>query len=79
MQEEEYKMRFPQKTYEKMLKVVKNEFVYDNPFRLKFEAINDLKDIDKKNRWFGYYQKQGEIMCLWTLGWIRESVRNELK
>jgi len=71
------KKMFPQKTYEKMLQIVKNEFVYDNPFRQKFEDICDLNSIDKMNRWFGYYQKQGEIMGLWTLEEIKEWVRNE--
>lgn len=55
-----FNMSFPWNTYEKMLKIVKNELVYDNPFRRKFESIHDLRNIDKMNRWFGYYQKMGK-------------------
>jgi len=70
-------MNFPQKTYEVMRHKVRERFFSRDPFRLLFEDINSLKDDDKKNRWFGYYQKQGEFLGLWTLEEIIESVRNE--
>lgn len=69
---------FPQKTYEVMRQKVRERYFTGDFFRKKFEEIYHLKDIDKKNRWFGYYQNQGERMGLWSLEEIRESVRNEI-
>ena len=70
---------FPQKTYEKMLKIIKLSWLYRDLFWYKFVEIDDLDNDDKKNRWFGYYQKQGEFLELWTLEEVREWIRNEIK
>ena len=69
--------RFPQKTYEKMLEIVRDIYFIDNDFRLRFEEINVLDDDNKKNRWLGYYQRVGEELALWTLEDVKKWVREE--
>ena len=66
---------FPYKTYEQMIDIVKD--LPDCEFKQKLLYIDKIKDIDKKNRWFGYYQHGGEIMGLWTKAWVIEEVREE--
>lgn len=42
----------------------------------KMKEMQGFSDADKFNRWFGYYQRAGEELHLWTLdeviGWVRE-------
>ena len=79
---------FPQKTLDLMIKKAKNKLesyiFFDNVGPKKYielisklKEIKDLKNIDKMNRWFGYYQKVGEDMVLWTLEEVKKWVRDE--
>jgi hypothetical protein len=43
----------------------------------KLLEISVLDDINKMNRWFGYYQKVGEDLGLWTLEDVINWVRRE--
>ena len=63
---------FPQKTYKKMLNLVNYALNSGVKFCRKFAEIDNIKDVDKKNRWFGYYQKVGEDIGLWTLEEVRK-------
>jgi len=67
---------FPQKTYEKMIKILKKDMFAKYIYK-KFTEIANLSNIDKKNRWFGYYQRVGEEIGLWTLQEVRDWVREE--
>jgi len=76
------KLDFPEKTLQIMINTCRvscnnssnclNEHLYD-----KLKEIETMTDINKKNRWFGYYQKVGECYELWTLEQIIELVRKE--
>lgn len=52
---------------------------------IMIDALNVTMDnykkglIGKANRWFGYYQRIGEEMMLWTLKDIINKVREEMK
>lgn len=43
----------------------------------KLAEISRMKDINKMNRWFGYYQRVGEEHLNWTLDDIIDKVREE--
>jgi len=69
---------FPQKTYEKMLQIIQSRIPRGTIYK-KWLEINFLMGKDKKNRWFGYYQKLGEDIGLWTLEEVKKWVRDEKK
>ncbi len=71
---------FPWKTYKQMVDICKD--LPDGEFKKKLLHIGEMtgiENMDKRNRWFGYCQKGGEIMGLWTLDWVIEQIREEKK
>ena len=45
----------------------------------KLLEIKGFTDESKKNRWFGYFQKEGEDRQFWSLNLIEIMIRNEIK
>jgi len=43
----------------------------------KLKQIVSITDVNKKNRWFGYYQRYGEQLNAWDLTYIINMVRDE--
>lgn len=73
------KFEFPYKTLDWMIELTKNKLkikVY-NDLHLKLIYIKKMTDINKMNRWFGYYQKVGQDLEFWTLDEIIKKVREE--
>lgn len=76
---------FPSDTLNYMIEKLKNysssklpEDIKKHDFIIKqFKNIISFRDIDKKNRWFGYYQRYGESCGYWTLEEIIEKIRDE--
>lgn len=79
---------FPEKTLDWMIKKVENciptgpsydesDFTHYEHLLFKLRQIKSFKDEDKKNRWFGYYQKLGEEYRIWDLDNIIKNVRYE--
>ena len=72
-------MKFPIKTLEKMIGLCQCNLLHYGVVNLKdkLQEITKLNNIDKQNRWFGYYQHVGEVLGLWTLEEISQWVRDE--
>lgn len=67
---------FPIKTLHKMIAIAEAKKYCNLEFIAKLHEILTLNDVDKMNRWFGYYQAMGEYLKLWNLQdvitWVRE-------
>ena len=72
---EKENFQFPEKTFQLMNDIVKESG--DKRLLDKFKLINTFNDLGKKNRWFGYYQNEGEKLGYWTLNTIVVLVRAE--
>lgn len=68
------KFEFPEKTIEWM---VDRTLGCNSELHDKLLEAMQLKDFNKMNRWFGYYQRFGECEGYWSLDEIIEMVRNE--
>ena len=70
---------FPEKTLDWMISKVrpKSNYLFAATLFYKLKIIEKIKDINRKNRWFGYYQHFGEELGFWTLDEIIERVRAE--
>jgi len=69
-------MIFPAFTLNKMIEIANASHQHQELVN-KLLEIATLEDNNKMNRWFGYYQKVGEDLGLWTLDQIIQLVRNE--
>jgi hypothetical protein len=68
-------MIFPAFTLNKMIAIANLNHAHS--LTNKLLEISVLDDINKMNRWFGYYQKVGEDLGLWTLEDVINWVRRE--
>lgn len=75
---------FPHTTINHMIDIVrKNQYNDELLGKLRHIEFLETTDINKANRWFGYYQRVGEELGYWTLDdvikWVREEKEEKKK
>jgi hypothetical protein len=55
------------------------EIVRLEGLQLRLQQIPTFKDLNKKNRWFGYCQRLGEEITIWTDKEIIQRINTEYK